>query len=155
MTDGVNTTKLAELVEKKREKQSLDAAASKLSKEIVSLEAQLLEQFADTGVTKMTINGATVYRRSQLWAAMKEGETDALVAALREGEFASQTTINHSSFSSLVRELLEQWEVANNKDHADMLDLIREGAFDWEQVCPGWGQYISVTERVTLNKLEG
>lgn len=140
----MNRTKLTEYVALKREKAQVEARLRVINGELSSLEEQLLDQFADDGITKVgTDDGATVFIHSQLWASPKEDEREALVAALRENGLEDYTTINHQSFSGFVRELVR--EAGAEKD--DEIDM--------EAVAPGWGKHVKVARKVSLNVRNG
>jgi len=139
-------------IEAKAKKATLDALSKEVGAEITALNEQVVEHFADQGVKSISIDGKLAYRHSQLWAwKTEDSEMPDLVAALQSEGLAEMATINSQSFSSFVRERLEQWRNETGTKEEDALDQIREGTFDWERVIPGLGRYIKVTEKVQIN----
>lgn len=140
----MNRGKLHEYVALKREKAQLEARLRVVNGEMADLEQMLLDQFADDGVSSVkTEDGATVFVHSQLWAGAKEDEREELVAALRANGLEDYTTINHQSFSSLVRELVRS--AGREKDEE----------IDMEAVAPGWGKHAKVARKTSLNVRNG
>jgi len=91
------------------ERARLKAALETLDKERRVLEDKLLEDAEANGIQRMTVNGRTVYVRSELWAAAAVDRDDA-VAALKAAGLGSlvNETYNAQTLSAWVRNELPQ-----------------------------------------------
>jgi hypothetical protein len=70
------TNQIARLfAENERELKRLQSEVEVLAQHKKAMEDVLLERFADEGVSKVTVDGATVHLRSQLWAGREEEVT--------------------------------------------------------------------------------
>lgn len=150
-SDGGTASMVRRLVAAKDRSSMFGGLKKKADEEVSELSAALIEHFADNGVTNMTVDGRMAYRSSQLWASMAEGAKDELVESLRSAGLPELTTVNHQSFSSYVREALDQWLQETGTKKEDALDQIREDRFDWRQVFPEWGHLINVTEKLSIS----
>jgi hypothetical protein len=95
--------KFVELYELKKQH---EGDAKELGEKIEKLEARLLKQFTDAGVSKITVNGRTLWVDRKLWAGAKDGNTARAIKALRAaklGEFCNET-LNVQGLSAYVRE---------------------------------------------------
>lgn len=94
------------LIEIDEELERLDGRSADLKKEREELEARLLEQFGQQGVSKVSLNDKTVYMHRQTWAGVVDGRKEDLHAALRDvgaGDLVKES-VNMNSLSALVRE---------------------------------------------------
>lgn len=151
MASGVNAARLDEYFALKERKKVLDDEVKGVNAEIRALEETLLEQLADAGQTSVTQNGQQAYRWSTLYASMAEGGREALVEALIADGHRELATVNHQTFSSWVRERLEQWCEATGTRWQDAVDRSNDGDFDWTAVLGEAGRYVKVSETVKLN----
>ena len=100
MTDNV-----AEFIELSKRKKGLKVELEEIEDRMKVLDPLIQEEFSQSGTSKVTRNGMTLYVGSQLWAKRKEGVTGAQVcAALEAAGLEEYTTMNHQSFSALLRE---------------------------------------------------
>lgn len=107
---SVQLSRFAELEARRRE---LEEELKVIEQEQGELEPQVLEQFVESGVSKVTINGLTVYMSTTLWAgvARRDDETPedayeracARLTELGLGDFV-QTRFNTQSLSAYFRE---------------------------------------------------
>jgi hypothetical protein len=105
---SLDTDKVARYVALRAEAKSHEDAAEELKAEADLLEAELLEEFAEAGVPRMTIAGRTVYVHRQLWAKREDGvdmnqACKALVDA-GHSEFVNET-YNSNTVSAWLRDL--------------------------------------------------
>ena len=88
---------------RKREvKKELEA----LSAQIAVLDGQVQEVLIAAGTNQCPLDGSTVYIQHQTWARPKNGDMDALCAALADAGHADmvRATVNLQTLSSFVRE---------------------------------------------------
>lgn len=95
-------------VANERELKAADAEVTRLKTKKNEMQAVLLERFAEEGVQRINVDGATVYLHNQLWAGREEGvdaEQAHEVLLGTEGlEPYAQRTVNASAISALFRE---------------------------------------------------
>lgn len=100
-------------VELRRRQSELESEASGVKEEADQIEQRLLEDFAEQGVDRMSVNGHTVYLHRQLWARVPEGVTRAeVVEALEEaglGHFVRRQ-YNTQTVSAWLRDLEREEE---------------------------------------------
>lgn len=104
---SLDTEKVARYAALRQQAKALVTEAEELTAEADRLEAELLEEFAEAGVPRLTINGRTVYVHRQLWAK-REAEVDMAQAcsALIDaglGQFVAPT-YNSQTLSAWMRE---------------------------------------------------
>lgn len=104
----MDTAKVARYAELRQQAKALEAEAEALKAEADLLETELLEEFAEAGVPRMTINGRTVYVHRQLWAK-READVDMAQAckALIDagvGQFVTES-YNSQTLSAWMRDL--------------------------------------------------
>jgi hypothetical protein len=87
---------------KKRLQEELDA----VSAEARPLEKEIIQEFEQTGVHSVKVDGATVFLYRQLWAKAKEGNYDRACEALAGAGLGSfvERRFNTHSISAYVRE---------------------------------------------------
>lgn len=106
----MDTTEVGRYVALRRRVKELEAQAAGVKEEADALEQRLLEEFALESVDRITVDGMTVYLRTQRFAALAEGASkDALMDAL-DGHPHSRGLVNRgfnwNSVNSFVRELV-------------------------------------------------
>lgn len=103
----LDTARLNRLVELDRERRQLENRIKEINSERGRLEEKILDEMQHAGVQNMNIGGATVYLHRQLWARPRDGNKQAVIAALHEAgldEYVSET-FSTQSLSAYVREL--------------------------------------------------
>ncbi len=94
-------------VQETHTKRNLDAQLREVNERIGKLETAILDQWASTGITKVTCDGMTVYTGEQLSVKSKDGDTQAVRDALMASGHADLTTVNHQRLKAFVKECLE------------------------------------------------
>lgn len=139
----MDTKKIKEFVKLNQRKKDLESEAKSVGAEMRKLETELLEQFAEDGVSNINLDGVTVYTHSQLWAGAKDGDYERACEALREeglGDYV-QERFNANSISAWVREYVRELQ-------EEKPDLDTEDASTW---LPGrLKDTISVAEKFGL-----
>ena len=97
----IPTARIAQIDEERGE---LRKAMADLDDERQGLEEIVLEQFADTGVQSVTLNGRTVYLYSQEWAKVLDGDQARGVEAAGELGLSEAVTVSTARLSAMVRE---------------------------------------------------
>lgn len=129
----MSAKELLKLVDEKKE---IEDQLAEKKKEIRKLETEIIAQWAEWGLSKVTVEGRTIWLDRKIWASAG-GDTEGAVAAL---EAAGETelvkkTINRNSLSAWVREF------------AGPLDSPEEIS---AKLPKGLGQSIKVTETHNL-----
>ena len=132
--------RLRRFVELRKEVERLEEALGPKKKELERLQAKLQDDFAKSGMQRITVDGFTVYLHRQIWATYPMGRP-AAVAALKEAGFDEfvKEDFNHQSVSSMVRRLVSGEDDADPADSEDGTDgrtrLPREfvGAIDFTE----------------------
>jgi len=91
------------------------------------VEERLILQLGNAGISKLTVDGMTVYTRRELWAFVKPEQREAAIAALREndhGEFV-QVTPSTQRLRGLVRDWEEE-EVATPAWFAEVFNTVEK-----------------------------
>lgn len=110
------TPELSRFSELELRRRELEAELKVVEQEQDTLQPTILEQFVNSGVSKVTLNGLTLYIHSQLWAGVdrQDGETDESAYAracekLKEMGLDDyvQTRFNSQSLSAYFRELVK------------------------------------------------
>lgn len=83
-----------------------EAEIKKLKKDLTEAEIILLAEWSESGVSRTTLDGNTLYVSRRLWAG---GDTDELVAVLRrEGlEDLIKPNVNRNTLTAWVKEVTE------------------------------------------------
>lgn len=93
------------------EKLRLEADLKDVKKELADVEQQVLDEYAETGTQRLTVDGTTVYQSRKLWASKRDDvPADDLAAALDEvgqGHLVTRNSVNGQTLSAWVRELEE------------------------------------------------
>lgn len=103
----INTDVVARYVELTQRRKALEAEADDVKKQLIAIESELLDAFAETGVSSIRAGGGTISLRRELWAGCKDGDYERACRALRAAgldEFV-QPRFNASQLSAYVREL--------------------------------------------------
>lgn len=100
--------KIKGMVERKR---ALERELKQLVVEIARLEEVVLNQFIDSGVDAIKVDGSTLYLHKQVWAGVAEGYTkEQAVDELKEvglGDYVHET-FNVNSLSAYYREAVRE-----------------------------------------------
>ena len=102
----MNTARIKKYVELNRRKNELRDDLAATQSEIDALMPEILEDFGDSGISNVNIDGYTVYLTAQLWASPQGGDYERACDALIEaglGEFVGRR-FNTQTVSSWVRE---------------------------------------------------
>jgi hypothetical protein len=104
----VNTDRLKEYARLRRVEKELGTEASAIKEQADTLEQELLEEFAESGLQKMTVDGSTIYLRRDLWASRINGATALDVCEAFEKAGLTQfvtTNYNSNTVSAWLREI--------------------------------------------------
>lgn len=101
----MDADKVAEYIAKKLEIKDLKSKTKKLEDEAAEIEAELLPQFKESGMDRMTIQGRTVWLDRKVWASAG-GDMPRLVDAMKAAGLEDMVgeTVNGNTLSSWVRE---------------------------------------------------
>lgn len=90
---------------------NLKAQTDAVKAEIEALDAQILENFAETGVSSVKVGGYTFYLRTDLFAN-HNGDKLATIAALKENGLAEfvREDFSAQTLKGWVRELIQNFE---------------------------------------------
>lgn len=123
----LDTSRAKRWVALREQKLRLEAELKRVKSDMSDLEADVLEDLADEGIQRFTIDGTTLYQRRLLKANRHpDAEMQDLVAALDtvgQGHLASQT-VNANTLSAWVRELEDAGEEL--PDEVDDLIVVHE-----------------------------
>ena len=86
----MNTTSIKSLINLTRRKKEIDTELKEIEREIRFLGPQIVEDMIDNEMQKLTIDGATVYLRTQLWARATRDDPDSEYASEFEQERACE-----------------------------------------------------------------
>lgn len=145
----MNTAKLKAFLDLNRKKRELQERLDEVQGQLTKLEQELLSEFEQAGVEKLTVDGATVYIHTQLWAgvaksgdvATEEDKRRAMEALRASGlDDYVYETFNTNSLSAYVREQLAQAPLEIRMDPARWHEALPE---------PLHGA-ITITERQSL-----
>jgi hypothetical protein len=112
----MDTNKIREYAETRRLLESREADVKALKQRLEALEAEIIDQYADEGVSAMKVSdgerSVNVYMQTQLFARNLKGP-DATAAVLMETGYGHLVTprANAQSLSALLRQLTEAGEV--------------------------------------------
>jgi hypothetical protein len=128
--EAMNADALRKFIELTRRRRELEEQLDDVKQEIAVLEQSLIDQFAQEGINRVSMDGATVYLKRELWASARDGDWQRACAALKEaglGHYVEEK-FNVLSLSAFVR------EVDRNGD----------------QLPPALADAIAVTEKYSL-----
>lgn len=135
--------KLRQFLAMHEKKRALEAELETVKEQMAVLEAELLQQFEQEGVSSMKVNGKTVYLDQKKWAGVAPGASrEAAIQAIKEAglDMYVKEDFSTQSLSAYVRELLAQAPLEIQMDKSR-----------WHEVLPPTFEgVISVTERVSL-----
>lgn len=110
---GIDTAELAEFVWLKTEKDEIQKRLEKIETEMRRKQAYLIDNFTNQPdpVTSMTVGGQTVYLSRQMFAGPKDGNTLAMVEAIKrvQPEIVKEN-VNYQTLCSFVREITNDGE---------------------------------------------
>lgn len=98
----MDTSIPARIVEIDERRAAIRAEEERLKEERLKLEERLTEQMGEEGIQSLSINGRTVYLRSEIWAAATD--VSALEAYPETAQLV-KPTVNGQTLSAWVREL--------------------------------------------------
>ncbi len=102
----MSTEKLRTFAALYERKTGLEAEVRGVKAEIAGLREQIMEYFADAGMSSATVDGRTIYLYSQWRPARREDvSAQAVAIALDKAGLGDLTTANWQSLGSYVREL--------------------------------------------------
>lgn len=84
----------------------LDEELKKVKSAMAELEPQVLDHFAEHGIDKITIDGVTLYPKSQIWASVPSDALESLRIAGHEDLIEEK--VNSSRVSALIREMVKE-----------------------------------------------
>ena len=104
----MNLDRLKRFVELKNKLKDFEAITDTLKDEVKVLEAAIIEDFATTGIDKITINGQTIFIQKQIWAKVedKQKAIDMLKASEYYNHYVYET-YNTQQISAVIREYLK------------------------------------------------
>lgn len=110
----MQTDRLREYADLRTEIKELEAKVKELRKTAENIEGQLLNDFANEGVQRMTVDGKTLYLRREVWARRHTDvdSTDMAQALMGSERFADlvSPSVNMQSLSARVREYVQEEE---------------------------------------------
>lgn len=97
---------LQKFIETSKLKKELEARLKDATSDLKEYEEHMLEYFEEMGVESISSGDTTVYLHRQLWARAKDGNKEAVIAALKGTELEDmvQETFNTNTLSAWVRE---------------------------------------------------
>lgn len=109
----MDTDKIRAYVRLRTLQHTAEAEAEDYKKQANDLQDELLEQFAEEGVRKISVDGVTTYLHRVLWAKVEEGASrEQVVEGLKAcgfGQFVSET-YNTQTVSAWLRDLEREKE---------------------------------------------
>ena len=104
----MNLDRLKRFVELKNKVKEFEAVTDTLKDELKTLEAAIIEDFATTGIDKITINGQTIFIQKQIWAKVedKQKAIDMLKASEYYNHYVYET-YNVQQISAVIREYIK------------------------------------------------
>lgn len=101
-------TKLKVYVDLTDKKRKLEEQLKDTKARLAELEPAIVEMFQSEGVQSMNIDGYTVYLNRKLFAGPKDGDKEAMIAALQgcdeSWSFLVSPTVNTNQLGARVRE---------------------------------------------------
>jgi hypothetical protein len=89
-----------------KQSKDLDERLKKVKSSMAEIEPLVLEYFVDNGVDRITIEGVTLYPKSQIWASVPELALDDLRIAGHSDLIEEK--VNSSRISALIREMVKE-----------------------------------------------
>jgi hypothetical protein len=108
----MNTAELKEFVALEDEKADIKARLRAIESRLGELDESLTKQFLDDGIQSTRIDGRTVYLHRDIYASAKDGDKEAVVAALKAcdlGQYVKED-YNANSLKAYVREMVREAE---------------------------------------------
>ncbi len=108
----MNTAELKEFVALEDEEDALKATLKVIGTRLAELSESLTQQFVQDGIQSTRIDGRTVYLRRDIYASAKDGNKEAVVAALKAcnlGQYVKED-YNANSLKAYVREMVREAE---------------------------------------------
>ena len=104
----MNLDRLKRFVELKNKVKEFEAVTDTLKDELKTLEAAIIEDFATTGIDKITINGQTIFIQKQIWAKVEDKQK--AIDMLKASEYYNHyiyETYNTQQISAVIREYIK------------------------------------------------
>lgn len=102
------TSRLRRWVELTDQKRDLEAQVRKIADELGTIEPDLLEDLALSGMTSATVDGMTVYQQREFFANLKDGtDKQAALQAFLDAGHADLVILGWQGLRALVREAKE------------------------------------------------
>jgi hypothetical protein len=104
----MNTDHLKRFVALEERRRDLETEVDRIKAEAAALEQQLLPEFEQSGMERVSIDGRTVYVERKLWAKAKDGGNKAAACQVLRAcglDDYVEETFNTNSLSAFVREL--------------------------------------------------
>lgn len=108
----MNTAELKEFVALEDEEDALKATLKVIGTRLAELSESLTQQFVQDGIQSTRIDRRTVYLRRDIYASAKDGNKEAVVAALKAcnlGQYVKED-YNANSLKAYVREMVREAE---------------------------------------------
>ena len=126
----MNTARLRTYVELNTRKKNLRADLDAVQGDLDALMPEILEDFADSGISNININGHTIYLTAQLWASPQDGDYERACDALEAaglGEFVGRR-FNSNTLSAWVREYVRDESGDYPEEPEEALPVALQGA---------------------------
>ncbi len=110
----MKVSELKEFVALEEEKADLKARLKAIETRLVELDELITRQFLDDGIQSTRIDGRTVYLHRDIYASPKDGDKQAVAAALKAcnlGQYVRED-YNANSLKAYVREMVREAEEA-------------------------------------------
>ena len=104
----MNLDRLKRFVELKNKVKEFEAVTDTLKDELKILEAAIIEDFATTGIDKITINGQTIFIQKQIWAKVEDKQK--AIDMLKASEYYNHyiyETYDVQQISAVIREYIK------------------------------------------------
>jgi len=102
-------TRIGDFVKLTEKKRALETQLKDTKARLADLEPQIVEQFQAEGVQSLNIDGHTIHLIRKLWAGPKNGDKEAMCAALKacgdeNWTFLVKDNVNATQLAARVRE---------------------------------------------------
>lgn len=118
----MDTELLQQFVDVWKRKQEIKTQLDATKARLAELEEQLLDQFTEAGVQRITVGTDTVWLQRMLFASPKDGDREQAILALSSASLGDlvqiRTNYNTNTFNAWIRE--------QDKAGQPLPDLIRE-----------------------------
>lgn len=103
---GINTDLLSAFVAESARKKAIEESLENSKRLLAEMEQSILDQFSESGVNSVKVDGTTIYMQKNTWASARDGNQDAVCSALRSMGYESlvKTAVNAQALSSLIRD---------------------------------------------------